>query len=104
MKTCLIVDDSRVVRKVARQIDDEQQTSAHLLALEAQMASQRSLLRERCLLDLVSGSGSAAELLEQVRGLDLDLLVPWYQVLVLRAAGPPADSAVVSTCAATAAT
>ncbi len=82
------------LRKVARQIDDEQQTSAHLLALEAQMASQRSLLRERCLLDLVSGSGSAAELLEQARGLDLDLLAPWYQVVVLRAAGPPADSAV----------
>ncbi len=82
------------LRKVARQIDEEQQTSAHLLALQAQMASQRLLLRERCLLDLVSGNSSAAELLEQARSLDLDLLAPWYQVLVLRAVGQPADAAV----------
>jgi len=47
------------LRKVARQIDEEHQTSAHLQALQAQMISQRSMLRERCLLDLVTGNSRA---------------------------------------------
>src|SRR5215212_8480893 len=73
------------LRKVARRIDEEHQTSAHLQALQAQMISQRSMLRERCLLDLVTGNSSAADFIEQAQGLEIDLLAPWYQVLVIRA-------------------
>src|SRR5689334_4487762 len=73
------------LRKVARQIDEERHTSAHLEALQAQMANHRSLLRERCLLDLVAGNSSPAEFIEQARGLEIDLLAPWHQVLVIRA-------------------
>src|SRR5215213_1533645 len=81
------------LRKVAHQIDEEHQTSAHLQALQAQMISQRSMLRERCLLDLVTGNSSAADFIEQAQGLEIDLLAPWYQVLVIGAllrAGAPA--------------
>jgi len=80
------------LRKVARRIDEEHQTSAHLQALQAQMVSQRSMLRERCLLDLVTGNSSAADFIEQAQSLEVDLLAPWYQVLVIRAlarAGAP---------------
>src|SRR5215217_4187935 len=73
------------LRKVARQIDEEHQTSAHLHALQAQMVSQQSLLRERCLLDLVTGNSSAADFIEQAQSLEIDLLAPWYQVLLIRA-------------------
>ena len=73
------------LRKVARQIDEERQTSAHLQALQTQMASQLSMLRERCLLDLVAGNSTSADFIEQARSLEIDLLAPWYQVLVIRA-------------------
>jgi two-component system, response regulator YesN len=81
-----------VLRKVAHQIDQERQTSAHLQALQAQMANHRSMLRERCLLDLVTGNSSSADFIEQAQSLEIDLLAPWYQVLVIRAvprAGAP---------------
>jgi len=73
------------LRKVARQIDEERQTSAHLEALQAQMVTHRSMLRERCLLDLVAGNSSSSDFIERARSLQIDLLAPWYQVLVIRA-------------------
>ncbi len=73
------------LRKVARQIDEEHQTTAHIEALQAQMVSQRPLLRERCLLDLVAGNSCSADFIKQAQGLEIDLLAPWYQVLVVQA-------------------
>ncbi len=73
------------LRKVARQIDEEHQTTAHLEALQAQMVSHRLLLRERCLLDLVAGNSCSADFLKQAQSLEIDLLAPWYQVLVVQA-------------------
>lgn len=73
------------LRKVARQLDEERQTSAHLLELQAQMATNSSQLRERCLLDLVAGNVSSAEFIEQAQRLEIDLLAPCYQVIVIRA-------------------
>lgn len=73
------------LHKVARQIDEERQTSAHLHALQEQMASHRAIMRERCLLDLVTGNTTSADFIERAQSLGIDLLAPWYQVLVLRA-------------------
>lgn len=73
------------LRKVARQIDEERQTNAHLEALQEQMATHRPMLRERCLLGLVTGNSSAADFIEQARSLEIDLLASWYQVLLVRA-------------------
>lgn len=77
------------LRKIARQIDEEHQASAHIEVLQAQMASHRPMLRERCLLDLVAGNSCAADFIEQARNLGIDLLAPWYQVMVVRAVLPP---------------
>src|SRR5215212_792816 len=55
------------LRKVAHQIDEERLTSAHLEALHAQMANHQSLLRERCLFNLVTGNSSAGDFIEQAR-------------------------------------
>jgi two-component system response regulator YesN len=79
------------LRKVARQIDEERQTSAHLRTLQAQMSKHRLMLRERCLLDLVAGKSSSADFIEQAQSLEIDLLAPWYQVLLIRAV-PRADA------------
>ena len=73
------------LRKVARQIDEERQTRDYIQAMQAQMVSHRPLLRERCLLDLVTGNSSSADFIEQARSLEIDLLAPCYQVLVVRA-------------------
>jgi two-component system response regulator YesN len=70
--------------KVARQLDEERQTSAHLLELQAQKTSNQTRLRERCLLDLVTGNITAAEFIEQAKRLAIDLLAPCYQVMVIR--------------------
>lgn len=85
LKPIIPQDLLAALRKVARQIDEEHQTSAHLQSLQAQMVSQRSMLRERCLLNLVTGNSSSADFIEQAQGLEIDLLAPWYQVLVIRA-------------------
>jgi two-component system response regulator YesN len=77
------------LRKVARQIDEEHQTTAHIEALQAQMVNQRPLLRERCLLDLVAGNSCPADFIQQAQSLEIDLLAPWYQVLVVRAVLDP---------------
>jgi two-component system response regulator YesN len=77
------------LRKVARQIDEEHQTTAHIEALQAQMVNQRPLLRERCLLDLVAGNSCPADFIQQAQSLEIDLLAPWYQVLVVRAVPHP---------------
>ncbi len=45
------------LRKVAQQIDQEREVSAQLQALQAQMEDQRSMLRERHLLDLPTPGG-----------------------------------------------
>lgn len=76
------------LRKVARQIDEEHQMNAHLEALQAEMASHQPMLRERCLLDLVAGNSGSADFIEQARNLGIDLLAPWYQVMVVRAVLP----------------
>src|SRR5690349_20651781 len=55
------------LRKVARQLDEEHQASAHFETLQAQMVNQRAILRERCLLDLLTGSSSPADFIEQAR-------------------------------------
>src|SRR5262245_41933639 len=86
LKPIIPQDLLAALRKVAGQIDKERQTSAHLRALQAQMANHRSMLRERCLLDLVAGNSSSAEFIERAQSLEIDLLAPWYQVLVIRTA------------------
>ncbi len=72
------------LHRVANQLDRERAAIANLQALQAQMADQRALLRERFLFELVNGS-NAAEIIGQCRGLDIDLFAAWYLVLVIRA-------------------
>jgi two-component system, response regulator YesN len=85
LKPVSALDLINVLRKVAGQLDQERQVAEHLRAAQAQAASQRSILRERCLLNLVAGTTSSAEAIEQCRNMGLDLLAPWYQVMLVRA-------------------
>jgi two-component system response regulator YesN len=97
LKPIVAQDLLAALRKIAVQLDEERQTRARLEALQEQMATHQPLLRERCLLDLVSGNSSAAEFIEQARSLGIDLLAPWYQVLLIRAV-PAASAPLYAAC------
>jgi two-component system response regulator YesN len=73
-----------VLGKVGRQIEQERRESDQVRALELQSADYSAILRERLLLDLVTGRRSSGEVIAQGRGLGLDLLAPWYQLLVVQ--------------------
>jgi two-component system response regulator YesN len=73
------------LRKVARQLDRERQAAAQLEALQARMSDQQWLLRERCLLSLLTGALTPAEIAEQCRQLGIDLVAPWYLAMLVRA-------------------
>jgi two-component system response regulator YesN len=56
------------------------------------VATNRSRLRERCLLDLVAGTIAPAEFIARAQQLGIDLLAPCYQVMLVRVvprSGPP---------------
>ena len=81
------------LHKIANQIDEERQAKARLETLQAQMFNHQPMLRERCLLDLVAGSSSVTDFMEQAHSLEIDLLAPWYQVLVIHAMPPSMNAA-----------
>lgn len=92
LKPIIAHDLLAALGKIAGQIAEERQSRAHLETLQAQMSDHQPMLRERCLLDLVAGSSSATDFMEQARSLEIDLLAPWYQVLVLHVMPPPASA------------
>lgn len=88
LKPIVAQDLLAALRKIAVQIDQERQAREQLDALQAQMSHHQPVLRERCLLDLVAGSSSTTDFMEQALSLEIDLLAPWYQVLVMHAMPP----------------
>lgn len=82
-----------VLRKVAQQLDRERAASMQLAALQAHMSDQRTLLRERCILNMIVGNRTSLEIIDECQQLDIDLVAPWYQALLIRA-----DKMVVTQC------
>lgn len=72
------------LQKIAHHITEARREVERLHSLQLQMANQRTILRERCMLNLLTATLSPADVIEQCRNLDLDLLARWYQVLVIR--------------------
>lgn len=85
------------LRRVAHQLDEERETSAQLQALQSEMATHRSVARERCLLELVTGDLSPTDFIEQAQTLDIHLLARWYQVLLIRTVSPDTSTPSSST-------
>jgi two-component system response regulator YesN len=73
-----------VLQKVADQIQRERQEKENLQKLKAQVADNQAVVREQFLLRLVTGSFSAAEAVEQSQRLELDIIAPFYGVLVIK--------------------
>jgi len=72
-----------VLRKVADELDREQQERESLQQLKRQIEDDLALRQEKFLLKLVMGGMSSLEAIEQGQWLGLNLIARWYQVLVV---------------------
>ena len=84
-------DLQSVLRKVVAILDQEKSELAYLKRLRSQAEASLSLQREKFLLRLVTGEESAISAIEQSQLLGLNILSPFYQVILLEI--KPANSA-----------
>ena len=71
----------KALNKIAKRIDDEKEELLNIEKLKAQVRSSTDTLRDRWLLDFVSGRIPAAQAIEQGREFGIDLLARSYIVL-----------------------
>lgn len=71
------------LRKVADQLDREQEERESLQQLKHQVEDDLALRQEKFLLKLMMGGLSSLEAIEQGQRLGLDLIAKWYQVIVI---------------------
>lgn len=83
LKPVGVQDLRRVLRKVAGQLDQEQEERESLQQLKHQVEDDLALRQEKFLLKLVMGGMASLEAIEQGQQLGLNLIANWYQVLVV---------------------
>ncbi len=84
LKPVTAQDLDRVLHRIAAQIDSERREQEDLEKLKSQVEENRTVLRERLLLNLVMGAVSSAEAIEKGHLLGLDLVAGCYLVMVIR--------------------
>ena len=83
LKPVSVKDLQAVLAKVAVALDQEKSERAYLKQLRSQVEDNLSLLREKFLLRLVTGGESSLSAVEQSQQLGLNVLAPFYQVILL---------------------
>lgn len=83
LKPIGVQDLGAVLRKVAGQLDREQEERESLQQLKHQIEDDLALRQEKFLLKLVMGGMVSLEAIEQGQQLGLNLIANWYQVLVV---------------------
>jgi two-component system, response regulator YesN len=83
LKPVSVQDLQTVLTKVAVTLDQEKSERAYLKRLRSQVEDNLSLLREKFLLRLVTGGESTISAIEQSQQLGLNILAPFYQVILL---------------------
>ena len=83
LKPVTAQDLHRVLHRIAAQIDRERREQDDLEILKSQVEENRTVLRERLLLNLVMGAVSSAEAIEKGHLLGLDLVAGCYLVMVI---------------------
>lgn len=78
------------LQKIADQLRRDQEEEDNLQKLKAQVEDNRTVVQERFLLRLVTGSLSVAEAIEQSQRLRIDIIAPFYVVLVIKFTLPTA--------------
>jgi two-component system, response regulator YesN len=83
LKPVSVQDLQTVMNKVAITLDQAKSERAYLKRLRSQVEDNLALLREKFLLRLVSGGESSISAMEQSQQLGLDILSPYYQVILI---------------------
>jgi two-component system response regulator YesN len=84
LKPVSVHDLHNVLQKVASELEQERGEQQALQKLRDQVEENRTALRERFLLKLVTGAASSAEAIEKSQLLGIDLVARCYLVIVVR--------------------
>ncbi len=85
LKPVSVQDLQAVMGKVAVTLDQEKSERAYLKRLRSQVEDNLALLREKFLLRLVTGGESSISAIEQSQQLGLNIISPYYQVILVEA-------------------
>ncbi|NLG98866.1 MAG: response regulator [Chloroflexi bacterium] len=95
LKPVSVEDLQGVLARLAVALDQEKRERAYMKRLRSQLDVNIGLLREKFLLRLVTGGESSISAIEQSQQLGLNILAPFYQVILLEArrsdGSPPFD-------------
>jgi len=84
LKPVSAADIIEVLQRVAAALDQEKNEREHLRQLKSQVESNVQVQREQLLLRLVLGGIASAEAIEQGQHVGLDLVAPYYLVMLIR--------------------
>ena len=83
LKPVSVQDLQAVLQRVQGPLDREKSERAYLKSLRSEVEHSLALLREKFLLRLVTGGKSSLSAIEQSQQLGLNILSPYYQVILL---------------------
>jgi two-component system response regulator YesN len=85
LKPVSVQDLQTILARVALSLDQEKSERAYLKKLRSQVEDNLELLREKFLLRLATGGESSLTAIEQSQQLGLNVLAPYYQVILFKA-------------------
>ena len=84
LKPITVQEMHSVLRKIAAQLDHEKIEQENLVKLRGQLEENKAMLKERLLLQVVTGSVTSTEAIEKGQSLGLDLVARYYSIVILK--------------------
>ena len=84
LKPITVQEMHKILHKLANQLDHEKSEQENLKNLQGQLEQNQAILRERLLLQVVTGSITATEAIERGQPLGLDLVARYYSIVILK--------------------
>ncbi len=84
LKPITVQEMHKVLQKLATQLDHERHEQENLKKMRGQLEENRAILRERLLLQIVTGSVASTEAIEKGQPLGLDLVARCYSIVILK--------------------
>jgi len=84
LKPITVQEMHKVLQKIAAQLDHEKTEQENLKKLQGQLEENQVILREKLLLQIVTGSITSTEAIERGQTLGLDLVARCYSIVILR--------------------
>ncbi len=84
LKPITVNEMHKVLQKIATQLDQEKKEQENLKKLQEQLEENQTMLRERLLLKVVTGTIASTEAIEKGQPLGLDLVAKCYLIVILK--------------------